>query len=143
MSKRAVTISYEMLKEFLVKGNMFELVECIEGIPEDAICIELFPDPIKPWIIMVLDSVNWEGEPNSWTSNCPISGTVPCQDVKYKRFIHCNRPSEVLNVNGQRFKITSKTPIQILHDISNDKNNKVEYSTFCYGGDWQEMEMLT
>ena len=143
MSKRAVTFSYEMIKEIITKGYMIELVECLEGIPGDAVLIEMFPDLLQVCVVLVFDSKHWEGEPTGYTRDCPINGTVPCQDVKHKKFVYKNRPSGILNVNGQRFQITSRTPVCISQDVDNDENNHIEYYMFSGVGEWIEMEKLT
>jgi len=143
MSKRAVTISYEMFKEIITKGYMIELIECLDGIPEDAVLVEMFPDLFQVCVVLVFDSKHWEGEPIGHAIDCPINGTVPCQDVKHKKFVYKNRPSKTLNIDGERFKLTSKTPISIMRDINNKTNNNIEYYMFSDIGEWGEIEELT
>jgi hypothetical protein len=114
MSKRAVTISYEMLKEIITKGYMIELVECLEGVPEDAVLVDMFPDTLRMWVVMVFDSENWEGEPDSDTRDSPVHGIVPCHWIKHRKYA-TNKPytKSIEFGNNADYLVQSKTPIRV------------------------------
>lgn len=145
MSKRAVTISYEMLKEFLVKDYMIELIECLEGIPEDSVCIAMFPGSIDATVTMVFESDNWDNEPSEHTVYHHSVGTVHCHNVEYKKFFADKQYAKVIDVNnGDRFIVTSKTPIRIRTHKSNHSCSILDARDAYFAkGTWLEIEELT
>lgn len=84
MSKRAVRMDYELLREFIVEGAVFGSTECIEGIPEDATFVGIFLS-LLPILILVVDSDSWDNEPSEHTVECLGHGSVPIQEVLFKR----------------------------------------------------------
>lgn len=143
MSKRAVEISYELLKDFITQGYKIESAECLQGVPEDAICVEMFQNELYPSIVMVFDSVNWETKPLKSFVSCPISGQVPRFDVQFKSHYYKEPFGTTLTVNGNRFRIESKMPMSIMADRKNKQTGVLYGGSLSAIGDWAEIEELT
>ena len=144
MSKRAVEISYELLKEFITQGYKLEVVECLQGIPEDAVLVEMFPKAtLNPIIVMVFDSPLWDSEPSKYTASCPISGKVPLHNIQFREHYHKELYGTTLTVNGDRFLIESKMPVQVKAESKNNHTGVLYGSVLAKAGHWVEIEELT
>lgn len=89
MPKRAVMVSFELWKEWMTQGFMSGGLECIKGLPGDAVLLDLFPRQYgvigTPELIAVFESASFEPlQEDEYTITAPSGETLPTFTPMFK-----------------------------------------------------------
>lgn len=87
VTKRAVTFSYALVRDFISGNSRIEHFEVTNGIPKDAVLVEMFPHPESGGISLIFESESWQGETMEVWVIAPKSGKVWEHPYCVQRFI--------------------------------------------------------
>jgi len=87
MSKRAVSFSYALVRDFICGNKKIEKFHVTNSVPDNAVLIEMVPHPESGSISLIFESNSWEGEPMDIYINAPKSGKVMCHPYCVHRFL--------------------------------------------------------